>query len=253
MAGSEPRAEADRLERHLAAIGTPERAAGSKAYLKSSLRFVGATVPQTRAAVKALLGEHPEWSATAVRTLAEVLWTEPAADPVFERRLAAVLLLTADSDRAEPTDLALVERMLRESTTWALVDPLSCDVAGDLVHRFPSLDPVLDRWAEDENFWLRRASLLALLVPLRRGEGDWEHFARLADGMLEEREFFVRKAIGWVLRDTSKRRPELVADWVRPRLGRISGVSLREAVKHLPADLAAELRRPESPRGFRGR
>ena len=237
----DPRAAADGLERRLAGVGTAERAHGSKVYLKSTLRFVGATVPQTRAAVRALLAAHPEWSREAVRELAEILWVEPASEPCFERRLAAVLVLKADAGRATPGDLTLVDRLLRQGTTWALVDPLSCDVAGDLVDRFPRLSPVLDRWAADENFWLRRAALLALLVPLRRGEGDWPHFASLADGMLHEREFFIRKAIGWVLRDTAKRRPELVADWVRPRIDRISPLSLREAVKPMPPELAAGL------------
>ena len=78
--------------------------------------------------------------------------------------------------------------------------------------------------------------MLALLVPLRRGEpANFERFARYADAMLEEREFFIRKAIGWVLRETGKRQPELVADWLAPRVGRASGVTMREAVKWLPA------------------
>jgi 3-methyladenine DNA glycosylase AlkD len=51
--------------------------------------------------------------------------------------------------------------------------------------------------------------------------------------MLDEKEFFVRKAIGWVLRDTSRRRPELVYEWLLPRAARASGVTLREAVKYL--------------------
>ena len=80
---------------------------------------------------------------------------------------------------------------------------------------------------------MRRSALLALLLPLRRGDGDFERFSRYADAMLEEREFFIRKAIGWVLRDTSKRRPELVAAWLGPRAGRASGVTVREAVKYL--------------------
>lgn len=54
--------------------------------------------------------------------------------------------------------------------------------------------------------------------------------------MLEEKEFFIRKAIGWVLRDTAKKRPELVFDWLLPRAHRASGVTIREAVKHLSAD-----------------
>ena len=59
--------------------------------------------------------------------------------------------------------------------------------------------------------------------------------------MLDEREFFIRKAIGWVLRDTSRRRPELVADWIEPRVARASGVTVREAVKHLDPERRARI------------
>ena len=57
--------------------------------------------------------------------------------------------------------------------------------------------------------------------------------ARYADAMLDEREFFIRKAIGWVLRETSKRRPREVYDWLLPRARRASGVTMREATKYL--------------------
>jgi 3-methyladenine DNA glycosylase AlkD len=225
------------LEQALRAVGTPERAAGSAAYLKSSLEFIGATVPQTRSAVRDFLRSHPELSGADVRGLAVVLWDVP----IFERRAAAVMLLVEDLARSEPADLNLVERMLRESETWALVDPLSCDVSGGLVQRFPELSATLDRWATDDNFWLRRAALLSLLIPLRRGTGDWERFVRLAEPMLAEREFFIRKALGWVLRETGKRRPELVAEWLRPRAARVSRLTLREAIKPLPPEIAAEM------------
>jgi 3-methyladenine DNA glycosylase AlkD len=62
-----------------------------------------------------------------------------------------------------------------------------------------------------------------------------ERFLRYADAMLDEREFFIRKAIGWVLRELARGRPELVVDWLTPRIARVSGVTLREAVRHLPA------------------
>ncbi len=90
-------------------------------------------------------------------------------------------------------------------------------------------------------------------MPLRRGEGDFERFGRYADQMLEEKEFFIRKAIGWVLRETAKRRPELVADWLAPRVHRASGVTMREAVKPLPAEVRERLlagyraKRPVAP------
>jgi 3-methyladenine DNA glycosylase AlkD len=150
--------------------------------------------------------------------------------------MAAVELLELGSALLCAGDVELLERLLRESRTWALVDGLAASVVGPLVEREPSLGPTLDRWAADDDFWLRRSALLALLGPLRRGGGDWERFARYADSMLEEREFFIRKAIGWVLRDTSRKRPDLVADWLEPRAARASGVTVREAVKHLPEE-----------------
>ena len=75
--------------------------------------------------------------------------------------------------------------------------------------------------------------MLALLVPLRQGGGDFDRFGRYADAMLNEREFFIRKAIGWVLRDTGRKRPDLVYEWLLPRAARASGVTIREAVKPL--------------------
>jgi 3-methyladenine DNA glycosylase AlkD len=114
-------------------------------------------------------------------------------------------------------------------------------VAGPLAERHTELGVVLDRWAGDHDFWIRRAALLALLGPLRRGEGDFERFARYADAMLEDKEFFVRKAIGWVLRETAKKDPAYVAAWTREHLDVMSGVTFREAVRRLPPEQAARL------------
>jgi DNA alkylation repair enzyme len=131
--------------------------------------------------------------------------------------------------RLGPADVPLVEQMLREARTWALVDVLAANVMGGLVERFPELAAVLDRWAGDDDFWLRRSALLALLGPLRRGEGDFGRFSRYADSMMTEKEFFISKAIGWVLRETGKKRPGLIAEWLRPRVHVVSGITLREA------------------------
>jgi len=214
----------------LRAAGDPERAAQEKRYLKSELTHFGTSVPAIRKVVTAFARRQPGLARTDVVTLVEDLW----AEPVHERRMAAVALLDVYGSRLEPTDITMVERFIRQSRTWALVDALAVTVTGGLVERFPELAGTLDEWATDDDFWLRRSALLALLGPLRRGEGDFDRFARYADAMLGEREFFIRKAIGWVLRETAKRRPQLVAEWLRPRATRASGVTVREAVKYLP-------------------
>lgn len=217
------------IDVELRAAGRPDRAEQERAYLKSDLRHYGTSVPAIRGAVTSALRARPGLSHDDVVALVDALWTAP----VHERRMAAVEVLDLCSDRLGPRDAALLERLLRESRTWALVDGLAASVVGGLVERFPELGSVLDRWATDRDFWLRRAALLALLLPLRRGAGDFERFGRYADAMLDESEFFIRKAIGWVLRDTARKRPDLVFEWLLPRVGRASGVTLREAIKPL--------------------
>ena len=224
------------IDRRLREAGTPERAAGEKRYLKSDLEFYGVTVPALTTVVKAVHREHPDLSAGEVTALAAELW----APRVHERRAAAIDVLSRHVDVLRPSDVDLVERFLRESMTWALVDHLATRVAGGLVTRF-GLGEVLDRWAADDDFWIRRSALLTLLVPLREGGGDFARFARYADAMLDEKEFFIRKAIGWVLRDTGRKRPQLVYDWIAPRTHRASGVTMREVVKPLPEEQREEL------------
>jgi 3-methyladenine DNA glycosylase AlkD len=220
---------AARLERQLRAVGDAERAEHEKRYLKSELEHAGASVPAIRKIAKAALAEHANLGHDELVELVNALW----ARPLHECRMAAVELLELRSDALRPVDMKLVESLIRESRTWALVDGLAASVAGELVERYPELSKTLDRWSSDEDFWVRRAALLALLVPLRRGEGDFARFGRYADAMLEEREFFIRKAIGWVLRDTARKRPDLVYAWLQPRAGRASSVTVREAVKYL--------------------
>jgi 3-methyladenine DNA glycosylase AlkD len=163
--------------------------------------------------------------------MVEALWRQP----VHERRTCAAFLLHARVDLLGPQDLPLLERLMRDSRTWALVDVLAGDALGALLVRRPEAAPQIDRWASDEDLWVRRAALLSQLEPLKAG-APFARFARYADPMLDEPDLYIRKAIGWVLRETSKRRPREVYDWLLPRVGRASGVTLREAVKYLSPD-----------------
>jgi 3-methyladenine DNA glycosylase AlkD len=216
---------ADAIDRDLRAAGTPERAEFERAYLKSERTHYGVTVPAVRQIAKAAVAEHPELDHDELVELVEAL----TARDVHERWMVSVELLDLASDRLGPADVPLLERILREAKTWAIVDGLAASVVGCLVERHAELGATLDWWAVDDDFWIRRSALLALLLPLRRGEGDFERFGRSADAMLEEKELFIRKAIGWVLRDTAKRRPELVYQWLLPRAARASGVTIRAA------------------------
>lgn len=226
------RKQAQRIETELRRSGSPERAAGEKEYLKSELRFLGATQSDIRRVVKEL-SEGRQLDRDSVLSLVAELWSKP----VFERRMAAVLILDQHADTLRAADLLLTERLIRESKTWALVDVLAGNVVGEMALHL-RLELVLDRWMRDDDFWVRRSSLLAELRPLKHGL-PFEPFARRADALLDEREFFIRKAIGWVLRETSKTRADEVYTWIAPRTDRASGVTMRETVKYLD-DVRAE-------------
>ncbi len=225
------------LEEDLRATGKPERAESEKRYLKSELRFFGVTMPEVKRVAKEFRKQHAQIERAQLIALVEALW----ASDVHELHMAAVELLQLYSGLPQVEDVILIERMLRTSYTWAYVDSLATTVVGGLVERHPGLGKTLDRWSSDDDFWVRRSAMLALLLPLRRGTGDWPRFARFADAMLDERELFIRKAIGWVLREASKRSPQRVFDYLissrgpgqPPRAAVASGVTLREAVKYL--------------------
>lgn len=232
------------LDADLRARSNPERAEHERAYLKSSLEHYGVAVPQIRAVAKSLTTRHRDLSHDDIIELIGALW----AAPVHDRRVAAVEILALSTDRLSVADMPMLERLLRESRTWALVDALSTAVVGSLVERERRAADELERWARDDDFWIRRAALLALLVPLRRGAGDFERFGRYADALLSDREFFVRKAIGWVLRDTARRRPDLVFEWLLPRAARASAVTVREALKPLSEQQRAAVQSARSGR-----
>jgi 3-methyladenine DNA glycosylase AlkD len=217
---------AEQIERALRPLGTKERAVKEKAYLKSDLVHLGVTVPQVRSVVKAV-GKGAD-RATVLEAI-DALWPRG----IYELRSAGAELLVLAVKQLEAKDIKLLERLLREAKTWALVDQLSTAVVSPLVEANAALAKTLDRWSKDDDFWIRRAAMLSLLVPMRKGGGDFERFATYADAMLEEKEFFIRKAIGWILREVSQKRPELVVDWLAPRAHRASGLTLREATRHL--------------------
>ncbi len=204
----------------------PVRAEGERRYLKSDLVHLGVSLPKIRKiAVASARGLTREETLALVATL----W-----NGVHDRRMAAIEVLIHNMRLLEAGDLGAVERLIRDSDTWAYVDALAVKGAGTLVVRYPALARTLDRWVADDDFWIRRTALLALLPGIRAGDGDLTRLSAYGDALIDEKEFFIRKALGWVLRELSKSDPAWVIAWTRPRVGRVSGVTIREVVRRLP-------------------
>jgi len=202
---------------------------GEKAYLKSELEFYGTGMPDMRRISIEYANAHPAMTRADLRALALTAFKQD----VFELRCAALAVVERRIELLEDRDLPWLLDLVAASKTWAHVDWIAATVIGDVVARYPATRRWLPIWAKQQNFWIRRTALLAQLTTLKRGEGDWPLFTRLAAGMLHEKEFFIRKAIGWVLREVSKKRPKLVYEFVRAHKDEMSGLTLREGAKYL--------------------
>ncbi|MCU1359512.1 MAG: alkylation repair enzyme [Ilumatobacteraceae bacterium] len=229
MDGFDPVRDAAQITGDLAALGTAERAESEQAYLKSELEHFGTSVPNIRSVAKAYLKSHPHLTHAQLRSLVDELWSAP----IHERRMASVELLVARVSLLDTDDLGWLESLLRTSFTWALVDTLAGTIVARIVDAEPGGLEVLDRWLADDDMWIRRSAVLGLRLSLRNGR-ELQRFFWYADVLLVEREFFIRKVLGWVAREVGQRQPAAISTWLRANLDRMNLVTLREAVKYLP-------------------
>jgi hypothetical protein len=195
------------------------RAEEAEARHGGGLRYYGASVGAVRGTVRDALRRHPELTRDDITALSSELWDVP----VFERRLAAVVLLQSSVRLLTNTDLTRIEGFVRSARIAALVDPLAVDVVGPLVAGLDTpgrvrAGSVLDRWVRDPDGWLRRAALLSPLRELRAGEGDWPRFVRHARSVLgeprqpdrpEDDDGAVAAAVALLLTQVAKHRPDL--------------------------------------------
>lgn len=223
----------------LASASTPERAQHERAYLKSQLDFLGTPVPVIRRVARSWVRANPALPSADIWRVVDALW----ATRTHECWQVGTAILERVAPRLPATDLRRVERLLRQGQSWAHIDWLATAVAAPLVWRSAKPLPRLRRWSRDRNFWVRRTALLCYLPRLRAHSADITQFCELAEPLLDEQEFFIRKAIGWVLRQAVRQEPDAVAMFLERHLARVSGVTFREAVKYLPAARQRELAR----------
>ena len=224
-------AEAERFFRaRFEAAADAERAAYEKAYMKSQLAFHGVTSAVIRAAARDFAEQHRDLDPEALHAIAR----RSFATGWFDLRSAAIAMYERNRRQLGEADLDVLLGWVREAACWAHVDWLAVKIIGPIATSSPRRAALLRRWARDEHLWVRRTALLAQLDALKRGEGDFDLFASLAVPMLDEKDFFIRKAIGWVLREVSKKNPEAVGDFLDTHGPRCSGLTYREATKHLP-------------------
>jgi len=219
----------DDIRAALRAAADPSRAADMQAYMKSALPFLGVAKPARTAALRPVLLRAPAdratWEAT-VRALYD-------GAGYREERYAALALAAAKVARPwhDPDLVPLLEHLVVTGAWWDLVDETAGKHVAPTHRAHPvAMAAVLRRWSVHDDLWLRRTAILGQL-----GSGTATDRDLLVDVIapnLERPEFWLRKAIGWALREVAHRDP----DWVRGYVDAtptLSPLSRREATKHL--------------------
>ena len=214
------------------AAGNPERASFEQKYHKTDKLFHGVSVGEIRKTAKDFKRAHKNLPKSELFGLTDKLWNLD----YFDLRSLAIALHEVHLEGLDSSDLPRLEEMLRDSSGWGHIDWICVRLVDPLLERDPGLKRYLVKWAADPNYWMRRSALLGQLIQLRSGQGDFELFSKLAIPMLAEKEFFIRKAIGWVVREVSKKRPELTFEFLKENLKDLSPLTFKEGSRLLPEE-----------------
>ena len=214
----------DALGAALRAVGGSERAAWDKGYHKSRWEHWGVPTPQMVLAIRQVTGTLDQ---AELLQLSGRLWRTP----IWDLKIASIRLL---ANKALPLDerlWALVTQRMDDLDGWAVADNLA-DIAGRCLVADPSRLDVVEGWVESPHLWTRRASLVFTL-PWTKAGRDPERSLDWAARLKTDREWFIQKAIGWWLRELSKRDPERVRRFLADHGEALGGVARREAIKYL--------------------
>ena len=219
------------LRAGLAAAADPVAAPAMQAYMKSDLPYHGVRSSRCRAIFSTVIAARPLPDRAAWLAAVRRLWDEAT----HREELYAALAVLRDRRYAEHRDpdvLPLYRHVLVTGAWWDVVDDTAAHLVGPLLLAHPAeVGPVLRTWAVDEDRWLRRTSVIAQL--LAKDRTDLDLLTTAIDANLDDRDFFLRKAIGWALRQYARTDPDWVRAFVAERADRLSPLSRREALKHL--------------------
>ncbi len=217
------------VEHALIPLADEAKAQGMKAYLLNQFEFLGLAAPVRRAAVKEI--GKVNWQSTAdLLAAAELLWQKSEREYCY----TAVDLLSKHSSMLSVNDLPALQNLLLRDPWWETVDGLSAVIAKVMrapVQEKPNAALVMDMWLKHPSHWVRRSAMLHQLG--WRLDTDTTRLFGYAAQLADEKEFFIRKAIGWALRDYARWNPQAVTDFLVAHRNTLSVLTVREAAKHL--------------------
>lgn len=215
----------------LLAAADPAVAPAMAAYMKNHFPFLGVAAPARKTATAEIIRAHKipksETGYKELRHIVSSLWSFTER----EYHYIAMEILWRHRKTIPESGLGFLKSLIETNSWWDSSDVLD-QVVGDGVLRFPSWVAAMDTWSTDENLWVRRVSIQHQLG-FDEAQVDQERLFRIILRNTHDKDFFIRKSIGWALRELAWSRPDVVESFVREHDQELSPLSKREATKNL--------------------
>lgn len=205
-----------------------EKAAWEIAYMKNRYSFFGIPKKLLRELIAIWVAEHPITTSEELKALIQRLYQLEER----EFHYTAIEIARKYSQYYDESFFDLFEMMVRNHSWWDSVDEIAAHLVGTLIEKYPEkLERKMDDWIDDPYMWIRRT---AVLYQIRYKDAtDQKRLFRYCEKLFHEKEFFIRKVIGWSLREYAKTSPKAIIKFVESNQDKMSGLSKREALKHL--------------------
>ena len=213
------------LEKLFKSKADPERAEKMSQYMRNQFKYWGIMSPVRKELEREFIGEYGLPEAKDLKKISKDLW----ALPQREYQYTALLLLSRTKRRWNDDMIPLFEYLIKTKSWWDTVDGVAPSLAGYYFRKFGGTKEVTGRWIESDNFWFRRAAIIFQLK--YRHNTDEKLLYSYIKKCNHEDEFFIRKAIGWSLREYAKWNPQSVKKFVAST--KLKPLSVREALKHI--------------------
>jgi 3-methyladenine DNA glycosylase AlkD len=219
------------IQRALISVADASLAPAMAAYMKHHFPFLGVNAPARKLATIAIIRAHkiPKTDAgfKELKQIVSSLWSFPER----EYHYIALEMLWRHRKTNPESGLAFLKSLIEANSWWDSSDSLD-EVVGDGVLRFPSWVAAMDTWSTDENLWVRRVSIQHQLG-FDDQQIDQERLFRIILRNTGDKDFFIRKSIGWALRTLGWYRPDVVEAFVAEHDKELSPLSKREATRNL--------------------
>lgn len=219
------------IRRELRRRADPVKAPQMRAYMKSAVPYLGVQTPALREACRLAFSAHPLTSFEDWRDTVLALWR----DARYREHRYAALLLTGERRYRDYQTLAalpLYEELIVTGAWWDFVDPIASNRIGLLLRRHPArMSTTMRRWSRSKDLWKRRTAILCQLS--FKADTDLSLLYDCIEPNLGDKDFFIRKAIGWALRQYAWTDGVEVQRYVERNRARLSPLSVREALKNV--------------------